>query len=163
MWGSDQLRFFLDGEQLGSTVSTSGALIETETQETFFAGSGGAGYKCCEGAIDEVRISSTRRYSSSFEPPRHFELDSNAVLLWHLNEASGSTADDETSDDFDGTVYGSAERQTRVEWGRDYTYDTVGNRLQMTKNDGIGDDVTYSCGYNGFGQRVAPAGMLWAI
>ena len=54
-------------------------------------------------------------------------------------------------------------RGTRVEWGRDYTYDSVGNRLEMTKNDGIGVDVTYSHGYNGFGQRVAPAGMLWAI
>ena len=83
--------------------------------------------------------------------------------LHGLNQSSGSTADDETTDDFDGTVYGSPNRESRVEWARDYTYDSVGNRLEMTKKDGIGLDVTYSYAYNGFGQRVAPAGMLWTI
>ena len=42
-------------------------------------------------------------------------------------------------------------------------YDSVGNRLEMTKDDGIGEDVTYSYAYNGFGQRVGPAGVGWVI
>ena len=55
-------------------------------------------------------------------------LADSTIPLWHLNEASGSTAVDETGD-FDGTVYGSPSRDTRVEWQRDYSYDSVGKRV----------------------------------
>lgn len=45
-----------------------------------------------QGQIDEVRISSTARYSSDFAPPRlPFSNDANTLGLWHFDEPAGSS------------------------------------------------------------------------
>jgi Concanavalin A-like lectin/glucanases superfamily len=58
------------------------------------------------GAIDEVRISNTIRYDSSFTPEMEFALDGLTTALWHFDEGSGTTATDESGNDNDGTVIG---------------------------------------------------------
>jgi hypothetical protein len=48
--------------------------------------------------IDDIRISSVARYTSGFEPPVDFDADADTMLLWHLDEGSGSVASDDTGD-----------------------------------------------------------------
>lgn len=50
------------------------------------------------GVIDEIRISDSVRYATTFTPsPSPFTTDSNTVLLWHLDERTGQTAYDSGS------------------------------------------------------------------
>lgn len=55
------------------------------------------------GTIDEVRISSTRRYAafvdgaSTFTPSQSFTTDANTLVLYKLNDGSGATAADSSS------------------------------------------------------------------
>ncbi len=61
-----------------------------------------------EGLIDEVRLSSTVRYTSPFYPPPAFAADSDTLLLLHFDEGTGATAFDDTSWDADGTISGAS-------------------------------------------------------
>ena len=60
-----------------------------------------------EGIIDEVRISNTVRYTSTFTPSTSFSSDGNTVALWKFNEGSGTTAADSSSNGHTGTLEGS--------------------------------------------------------
>jgi len=62
--------------------------------------------------IDEVRISSSARYSgpSCQEPTSIFEPDANTVGLWHFNETSGLKAYDATPNHNDGDLKGAPQR-----------------------------------------------------
>ena len=44
-----------------------------------------------KGAIDELRISRTVRYNGPFAPPLRHTVDDDTVVLFHLDEGSGST------------------------------------------------------------------------
>ena len=55
------------------------------------------------GRIDEVRISDIARYSGNFTSPKaDFQADNNTVLLWHLDEGSGTTVGDASANDIAG-------------------------------------------------------------
>ena len=45
-------------------------------------------------ALDDVRISSIRRYTSTFEPPWSVESDDDTVLLWKMDEGAGESTTD---------------------------------------------------------------------
>jgi hypothetical protein len=50
-----------------------------------------------DGLIDEVRVSSTTRYSATFVPPAApFTMDPDTVALWHFDETQGDIAIDAT-------------------------------------------------------------------
>lgn len=46
------------------------------------------------GGIDEVRVSSTIRYSEDFEPERWFESDAHTEVLYHFSEGTGDGLED---------------------------------------------------------------------
>lgn len=53
-------------------------------------------YPSFSGWIDELRISSIVRYTSSFSPPSNeFTLDGNTVGLYHFNEGNGTDIEDD--------------------------------------------------------------------
>ena len=57
------------------------------------------------GLVDEVRLSTGARYSSSFIPQRRFAVDSNTVGLWHLDESSGVSAADSSGKSGSATIH----------------------------------------------------------
>ena len=78
---------YVDGASVASGQGgSSDAIIGTATP-TQIQVSGGI-------EIDEVRWSSTDRYSSGFTPVRRFDSDSNSALLVHFDEGSGGTVQD---------------------------------------------------------------------
>lgn len=69
------------------------------------------------GNIDEFRISNTARYTTetSFTPQTDdFANDANTIVLWHLDDGSGTNANDGSSNNVDGTLSGGASWSTNV-------------------------------------------------
>jgi len=57
------------------------------------------------GWLDEVRLSNSLRYATSFPVPTEpFSPDASTLALWHFDEGAGATVADATSGDADGTV-----------------------------------------------------------
>ena len=56
------------------------------------------------GIIDEVRISSTARYTADFTVEQAPEVDADTVLLLHMDEGYGTTLTDDTGNGHDGTI-----------------------------------------------------------
>lgn len=103
------VRIYVDGTQDASGTYTTGDIS--------FAGSGGGGgspngsdpyivlgaekhdadpdvYLSYNGLIDEVRISDSARYTSTFTPPTTLTVDADTVGLWLLDDGTGTTATD---------------------------------------------------------------------
>jgi len=65
------------------------------------------------GLIDEVRISNIARSSDEISAienggaGQQFEVDANTLALWHMNEGSGLTIYDETTNNNDGAITGA--------------------------------------------------------
>jgi parallel beta-helix repeat protein len=56
-----------------------------------------------KGALDEVRISNTARYSSSFSPQTtSFAADANAIALWHMDEVGSLNVADSSGNNLNG-------------------------------------------------------------
>jgi hypothetical protein len=63
-----------------------------------------AGAGTFAGSIDEVRLSKTAL--TNFDSGGvQYATNANTVLLWHLNDGSGTIADDATANNLDGAVY----------------------------------------------------------
>lgn len=60
-----------------------------------------------EGTIDELRVSSSSRYTDGFQPTRRFEADDNAVALFHFDEGSGTQLMDSSGHNHHGTIFGA--------------------------------------------------------
>lgn len=98
--GEGQL--FLDGQKLSNAsvdlVGTPGEHLHLGCwpgQEAYFSG-----------ILGEIRLSSSARYASSFEPNwTEYEVREDTVGLWHLNEGEYDSVLDETGS-WDGTLTG---------------------------------------------------------
>jgi len=66
-----------------------------------------ADYPPYKGWMDEIRISSSRRYSGSFTPLKRFSPDGTTAVLIHFDEGSGGTAADSSGNGNDAALYGS--------------------------------------------------------
>lgn len=62
----------------------------------------GVGYN---GQLDELRISDALRYTATFTPERYFNADADTVGLYRFDEGSGTTAEDSSGNNTDGTLY----------------------------------------------------------
>ena len=69
-----------------------------------------SGPEWCRAVIDELRISSTARYASDFNPGVVLAADGDTLSLWHFDEAAGSTTADETGSEPDATLSPTAMR-----------------------------------------------------
>jgi hypothetical protein len=110
------IRLFRDGQMIGSVATTGNSfgndILENDTRYI-----GGLRYpwqenvlRSCQfyGVIDEVRVSTTARYTSNFTVPRNpFVRDQYTVGLWHFNEGAGTTVADDSAHGHTGTVVGT--------------------------------------------------------
>lgn len=76
----------------------------TSSTASLFVGAAWADNNCA-GIVDEVRISSSVRYSGNFTPPAHLAVDGETIAYWKFDEGTGATVRDET-DKHNGALRG---------------------------------------------------------
>ena len=83
-------KLFVDGKMVNSMPARG---VRTENQLPLYVGADPDGFgnpsREFAGKIDEVRLSSTARYSVDFDPALRFESDSQTVVLLHLDQKFG--------------------------------------------------------------------------
>lgn len=97
VWDGVEKRVYVNGVNSGSTAS-SGSI----TGVTGVALSHGS--HPVLGVIDELRVSSTARYSADFTPAPRFAPDASTVGLWHFDECSGTLGADDGANGLDAFV-----------------------------------------------------------
>lgn len=85
------LKFFVNGTQEGSTVTTSANLDTGATTEPYYISYPGSSSEF-NGWVDEVRVSNTARYTGNFTvATTPFVNDNSTLLLLHMNGTDAST------------------------------------------------------------------------
>ena len=104
-----RIRLFINGEPQGSGVLFTGRVKLSGMPLLIGANpeSGNRVIKAFSGSVDEVRISSTARYTSKFTPDREFKADKHTIALFHLDESSGSRAFDYSGRNHHGILRGA--------------------------------------------------------
>lgn len=103
---ADELSMFVDG-QVAARRTLGGRPREGASVGPLVLGGtrpGDPGWMT--GFLDEVRISSTIRYTDPFSPASRHELDDATVALWHLDAGEGAVATEATGA-HDGTIDGA--------------------------------------------------------
>ena len=116
VYDGSYVRAYINGVKT-TTVDTpaTGALINDTYNFRVGTYYNGTGYEFA-GKIDEVRISDIARYTSNFTPPKaDFYSDENTMLLWHMDEGTGTTVTGYSSNGIDGTL-GSAASNNDPAW-----------------------------------------------
>ncbi|HPA57853.1 MAG TPA: LamG domain-containing protein, partial [bacterium] len=101
-----ELKIFINGVADGTETVSNNPMNNTEN--LFFGSRRSSTPSYLDGLIDEIRISSTARYSSNFTPDKRLNNDSNTIGLWHFEEKSGTVADNSAGLGLDGTLKGGA-------------------------------------------------------
>jgi hypothetical protein len=88
---SGNIQFFVDGTQIGTTQSHN--VTTNCTNDMRIAGTAVTAYKHeLIGYIDELRVSNSARYATTFTPSTTpFQNDSNTLLLLHMDGTDAST------------------------------------------------------------------------
>ena len=108
---------WLDGAQLASAPQTFAVLAADQPLRLGAASDGsGAIVSYDAGRVDEVRVSSSVRYTDAFTPARRHEPDANTLLLLHLDEGAGMQI-------VDASAHAHAGTATGVQWEPDPGYD----------------------------------------
>jgi hypothetical protein len=154
--GAGLATFWIDGGAAGSASlpSPNGLALGN-----LLFGEDGAGLsdRVFEGLIDDVRLSSTARYSLAFLPPTVIAADADTLALWAFEEASGTTMNDSSGAGHTGAVVGAdwstdstceldlAPTQPVVSLDLDYPDDddVVTCSLDLASVDPEGQPVTY--------------------
>ena len=105
-YGGTNSELWVNGVKDGTTALT-GTISNASNSVTI--GSNGSNGELFKGTMDELRISSSVRYTGTFTPTREpFTPDSDTVALYHFDETSGTTADNaEGTAALDGTLGGT--------------------------------------------------------
>ena len=100
---SDQslLRIYIDGV-LHDEGPAQGLLSSFREPTIFRIGSVGNVFG--RYVIDELRISTTARYSADFTPPRVHALEADTLSLWRFDETPGRTTSDAAGNELDGIL-----------------------------------------------------------
>jgi hypothetical protein len=86
---------FLDGEKIAFNGSSA---LGGSPAESIYIGCWASTDVHFEGIIDEVRLSSSVRYTENFSPIQsEFELDDATIHLWHFDEGENDIAKDEAA------------------------------------------------------------------
>ncbi|MCC6214744.1 MAG: hypothetical protein IT376_07730 [Polyangiaceae bacterium] len=108
------LHLYWDGVLVGSETG-SATLIGAPTDVVF----GGTTYMSfgLGGAIDEFRISRGLRYAANFTPQRRLAVDASTVVLYHMDEGTGTTLGDSG-----GSVHSASVSAGTPSWSIDSGY-----------------------------------------
>ena len=105
--GTSTYTFFVDGvlSTAGIVGGAPGAIFPTPAGGNIGAeiGTYNAFFR---GLIDEVRISSTVRYTTSFTPAQRFTSDASTLALYEFEERTGTVATDSGPLGYNGTLVG---------------------------------------------------------
>jgi hypothetical protein len=93
-----------DGTKVGEVPATNS--LGSSTRDLLFGVDVNPGNPYFDGVIDEVRLSNTVRYGSTFIPEGRFTPDANTVALWHFDEGQGSSASDASGNGHTGALVG---------------------------------------------------------
>ncbi len=105
------VRLYVDGVMAASVVQSDP--ISWAASMGHWAGRDGRDSRPTRGAfigeIDEIRVSSTARYSGTgFVPPTHLDPDSSTVAAWLFDEGTGATTVDASGHGYGGTITGAS-------------------------------------------------------
>jgi len=106
----------------GNCVAAAGTRPEAETTSDgagigVFNNADGTKNAAYTGSYDELRLSSSVRYTVSFTPARRHALDAQTLALWHFDEGTGTQADNAAVPGYYATLFGG------VQWVADNGYD----------------------------------------
>jgi hypothetical protein len=107
--GNGTLTLFVDGVATGSGAY--GASIGNSTGSLNIGGliRDGSWHPPINGYIGDVRISSTDKYPTNFTPASTLTTQSDTLALWHLNEGTGTVANDSGPNSLIGSVQGTTQ------------------------------------------------------
>lgn len=128
----DGMMLFVDGVKQISTHSHNSATANSASITTIGCW-GNLFIRYFKGSIDDVRFSSQALYSSNFTPPCPDVIAmNNTIGLWNFNEGLGNTANDSSSNNFDGQLVGA----TRIfaDFCSDSTTLSVPNQNSISEN-----------------------------
>lgn len=95
-------RIFKNGVSLPVTGTFNGNI---GTTANLYLGERGDATNWFDGAIDEMRISASERYTSDYTPAvAPFTTDADTRALWHFDENTGTVLDDASANGNDGAV-----------------------------------------------------------
>jgi hypothetical protein len=99
------VNLYVNGSPDGSPMAYGATHLMANAGLTLGALPGGTDYNYY-GILDEVRISSSIRYTGPFNPDDQLTADSDTIALWTFSEGSGATAGDSTGS-HNGTLAGN--------------------------------------------------------
>lgn len=105
-WDGTNVKIYVDGYSDGS-VGLSGGNTGNPAV-SLYIGNASSFARAFGGLIQEMRISNSVRYTQNFVPTKvPFVNDANTVALWHMDENTGTTVNDSSSNANTGTMAGT--------------------------------------------------------
>jgi cysteine-rich repeat protein len=105
---SGSVTAYVDGAEVGSfQASSPGSTLVQEPVDIGSQSNWPTNY-AYDGAIRQVRVSSTARYTGTFTPSSSLAADGDTMAFWALSLGEGSVAHDAGPDGFDGSIDGPA-------------------------------------------------------
>lgn len=109
VYDGSNVKVYVNGE-LGGSMAYSGSIATTDKSLVLGHDKYASTSRFFKGIIDEVRIWNTARTQAQIQNNMNAELignESGLVGYWKLNEGTGATANDSTSNNNDGTISGA--------------------------------------------------------
>ncbi len=104
VFDGSELRFYIDGVP-GTSFTTSA--MGPANNEGVYIGTIPSGSQNYTGDIAAIRVSKSARYSGAFTPVTYWTNDANTLLLLRLEEGTGTSVGDSSSNNNDGEITGA--------------------------------------------------------
>ena len=118
-------KMFIDGTQVGSTYTDSNNYVSSSAGITIGADQYSTGSNSLNGYMDEIRVSNSARYTTTFTPSTTaFVNDANTVLLMHADGTNASTVFTD-----DNSILNVTSAATSVDEGSSLTFNVATQNL----------------------------------
>jgi Concanavalin A-like lectin/glucanases superfamily len=102
------VQMYVDGAPISVTATYSNGVFYSTNSDLVTIGTNAANNAATQhfnGGLDEIRVSSGTRFTSSFTPSRRSVIDGTTLALWHFDEGSGTTTADSSGNSYTATLY----------------------------------------------------------